>query len=153
MDIETTTVRDIFKQRNRAPSIRQVRAVEAYLDGNGRKSRAEALREAGYSEAVADHPDKVFKSQAVRDLMADKGLSEGDLINTLKKKVESDKEHIQMQALDMSFKLLGSYAPKKSEVKADHRVGIFSMADLRRKMKESGIEIIPRQRAPDQKQM
>lgn len=139
--METTTARDIFKQRNRLPSIRQVRAVEIYMGANGGKSKAEALREAGYSEKIATNPSGVFGSQAVRDLMVDKGLSEGDLIDTLKKKVNSEKEHIQMQALDMSFKLLGSYAPKRVESKNDHRIGVFSMADLRRKMKENNIKI------------
>ena len=137
--METRITKDIF--RDRKPSLRQIRAVEVYLDGNGRKSKAEALREVGYSPSVVDHPDKVFGSRAVVALMANNELGEDDLIPVLKSKVHSEKEHIQMQALDMAFNLLGSYAPKKVEGKHDHRVGIFSMGELRRRMKERGVEV------------
>jgi len=48
----------------------------------------------------------------------------------------------QLEAADMIFNLIGSYAPKKVEGKHDHRVGIFSMGELRKKMKEKGLKII-----------
>ena len=47
----------------------------------------------------------------------------------------------QLATADMIFNLTGAYAPKKVEGKHDHRVGIFSMRDLREKMRENGIEI------------
>ena len=147
--METITVKDIFKQRNRAPSIRQVRAVEAYLGDKGGKTKKEALLDAGYSQKVADNPNRVFGSRAVKDLMANNGLAEEDLIAVLKGKVHSDKEHIQMQALDMSFKLHGSYAPKRVESKNDHRVGMFSLADLREEMKKRNFKVTDKKNDTD----
>lgn len=46
----------------------------------------------------------------------------------------------QLDAADKIFQLLGSYAPKKSEVKA--QVGIFSLSDLRKKANEHGVTFI-----------
>lgn len=46
----------------------------------------------------------------------------------------------QLAAADMIFKLMGSYAPTRVEGK--HQIGIFSMGELRKKMKEKGIKII-----------
>lgn len=41
----------------------------------------------------------------------------------------------QLTAADMLFNLIGSYAPKKTEGKFDHRVGVFSMSELRKTLK------------------
>lgn len=46
-------------------SLRQIKAVECFVR-NSCKSKARAIREAGYSEAVARQPHKVFGSLAVR---------------------------------------------------------------------------------------
>ena len=53
----------------------------------------------------------------------------------------SDNSKAQLGAADMIFNLLGSYAPKKVEGKHDHRVGVFSMRELREKMKEKGVKV------------
>lgn len=201
-----STARDIFKPRDRKPSIRQRRAVEIYLADNGIKTKGEALRMAGYSEGVAISPPKVFESRAVIKLMEEMGVTDKlgmeILARNAKAKVpvhftfppfrepnetkdgedgnEGDKfgeqmtdaqireylegagcrvtrivhgdlaRHVycytlnnkaQLATADMIFNLTGSYAPKKVEGKHDHRVGIFSMKDLRQKMKEKGIKI------------
>ena len=44
---------------------RQMRAIECWIR-NWRKSKAQAIREAGYSEAVAHQPHKIFNSPAVQ---------------------------------------------------------------------------------------
>ena len=137
------TIKDLI--RHREPTPRQAQAVGAYIVANGRKSKAEVLREVGYGEGMATHPARVFNSRAVVTLMENNELSEDDLIPVLKNRVNSEKEHIQMQALDMAFNILGSYAPKKVEGKHEHKVGVFSMSDLRKKMKENNFEIIPKQ--------
>ena len=49
----------------------QKRAVDLWLKG-GRKNKAKALREAGYSRSVYRQPNKVFKSPVVQDYL-DKG--------------------------------------------------------------------------------
>lgn len=45
-------------------------------------------------------------------------------------------------ALDMGYNLRGSYAPKRVEGKHDHRVGVFSMKELRKKMQKNGVPFI-----------
>lgn len=53
---------------------------------------------------------------------------------------------VRSATLDMIFKLRGSYAPRRV-VAANHdqHPGVWSLADLRRKMKENGLEIIQRE--------
>jgi phage terminase small subunit len=41
------------------------------------------------------------------------------------------------KAIDMYYKLRGSYAPEKKDV----RVGVYSLSDLRRKMKEKSLQV------------
>lgn len=140
---DSITAKSIFREGwiGRRPTARQIKAVELFIADNGGSTKGEILRQAGYGKATMDSPKRVFESRAVVMLMEDKGLSEAELIDVLKGRVHSAKEHIQLQALDMSFNLLGSYAPKKVESKNEHLVGLFSMADLRRKVKEKGIKI------------
>ncbi len=183
-------------------TLKQTRAVQLWV-ANGR-SKAEALREANYSEAVVRHPDRVFGSETVRQILRDKGLDEYPAVDQLKRRVHSkrldhmafppfrirtqededkginhgeqltdedirellgevgcvvrrivhgemarevyfwtDNDMAQLKALDMVFKLGGSYAPKQTERKHDHNMAVFSLASLRKKMKENGLTIIP----------
>lgn len=57
------TITPVKKVVKKAPTLRQ-EAVIAMV-GNGRSSKAEILRKAGYSPSVVDHPDKVFDSPVV----------------------------------------------------------------------------------------
>lgn len=52
---------------------RQVQAINIWIKG-GRKSKAAALRKAGYSEAVVRHPERVFGSQSVQRELEMRGL-------------------------------------------------------------------------------
>ncbi len=54
-------------------SHRASKAIQLWIKG-GYKSKADALRKAGYSEAVARHPEKVFGSRAVREAMEGAGI-------------------------------------------------------------------------------
>lgn len=141
MGRKTTTTKDIFRSSGRNPSLRQVRAVEVYLDGNGRVSKAEALREAGYSASVIDHPDKVFNSRAVIQMAAKMGITEKLGLEAVQRNLTHKDGRVQLAAADTLFKLLGSYAPKQVVGNHDHRVGVFSMRDLREKMRDNGIEV------------
>lgn len=183
-----------------------MRVVETYLEANGSKSQAQALREVGYSEPIARAPSKVFGSRAVVKLMQEMGVTEKTGVEILQRHINAkmpvhftfppfrteeetkdgengnvgDKfgeqmtdaqireylkeagcvvtrivhgdmaRHVycythntkaQLEATDMIFNLLGAYAPKKIEGKHDHRVGIFSMKQLRENMKKKGINI------------
>ncbi len=206
MSDEATTTKDIFRPRDRKPSMRQLRAVERYIAENGGKPKGDILREVGYAEPTALTPAKVFESRAVVKLMQEMGVTEKTGVEILQRHInakmpvhftfppfrteeeakdgedgnigdkfgeqmtdEQIREYLkeagcvvtriihgdiarhvycythntkaQLEATDMIFNLLGAYAPKKIEGKHDHRVGIFSMKELRAKMKEKGISI------------
>ena len=64
-----------------------------------------------------------LKREVVR-VLEQKGLSEGDLITVLKKVVDTvDREkcdlHAVLRALEMGFKIHGSFAPEETNVKVD----------------------------------
>jgi len=63
-------------------SYRQKRAVECWLK-NGRKSKAAALREAGYSRAVIRQPHKVFSSPVVQEELDRRGFGRTGCENNL----------------------------------------------------------------------
>lgn len=49
---------------------RQMRAIECWIRG-GRKSKARAIREAGYGKSISRQPHKIFDSPAVqRELLS-----------------------------------------------------------------------------------
>lgn len=59
--------------KKRPISFRQLRAIDLWLK-YGRKSKARALREAGYSKAIIRQPHKVFNSPAVREELDKRGF-------------------------------------------------------------------------------
>jgi hypothetical protein len=63
-------------------SYRQKRAVEIWLK-NGRRNKAAALREAGYSKAVIRQPHKVFSSPVVQEELDRRGFGRSGLENNL----------------------------------------------------------------------
>ena len=119
------------KKQTVKPTIRQKRAVKL-LVANGCKSEKEALRKAGYSEAVANNPSKVTKSKAwpalmdeyfPEDFVAEKHreLFEAEdvvFIPRGKKIIERRRPDntARKGAVDMAHKLRGNFAPEKIEV-------------------------------------
>jgi len=55
----------INSSKIKALSYLQKQAIELWISG-GRKSKANAMRKAGYSEAMCRQPHKVFNSPTVR---------------------------------------------------------------------------------------
>jgi hypothetical protein len=197
--------------QERTPTEMQVKALEKLIEGG--RTKGEALREVGYSEAVATQPGKVFGSPTLIALMdeiggsvskvemktwmaliyKEIGMGEDELgkkhkllnatrldhmlfptgpkedtddpdelsdngirellasVNcTVRRIIHGEQaRHVyfwsadnkaRKEALDMAYNLRGSYAPKKTQ--SNHLVGVFSMSDLRRKLKEHSINII-----------
>lgn len=62
-----------YVTKKRPISFRQLRAVDLWLK-YGRRSKARALREAGYSKAIIRQPHKVFNSPAVREELDKRGF-------------------------------------------------------------------------------
>jgi len=63
-------------------SYRQKRAVECWIK-NGRRSKAAALREAGYSPSIIRQPHRVFSSPVVREELDRRGFGHTGLENNL----------------------------------------------------------------------
>lgn len=72
-------------------SYRQMRAIECWFR-NGRKSKALALREAGYGESIVHQPHKVFNSPAVQRELELRGHGIYGITNNQKpREVEEEK--------------------------------------------------------------
>lgn len=121
------------RYKSRKPTVKQQRAI-ANVVGNG-GNVTKAMRDAGYSENTLQTPQKLTESSAWRDVfdehLPDKALAEvhqrllkkEDVV--IRTNADGEMEVIstgQMdvqavsKALDMAYKLKGSYAPEKSLV-------------------------------------
>lgn len=199
------------RARPRKPSAKQAKAIKHWLENGG--SKGEALQAAGYSEAMALNPQKVFNSPAVQTLLDAAGINPVSVLQQLERKAyarklehmtfppyspEKAREHevkadetledlseqirgeqltdtdiremfdelgmsvrrivhgdmvrhvyywaenhmANLDAIDKIINLFGLYAPKRLETKNAHTVGVWSMADLRKKMQENDVRII-----------
>lgn len=72
---------------NRTLSYRASKAIEIWLK-NGRRSKARALRDAGYSEAVARHPEKVFGSRLAQEVMEGAGIKQRVEFKQIRQEIE-----------------------------------------------------------------
>lgn len=85
---ETTKEKKIYK---RTPTQMQLRAIEIWVDSGGKMTKAEALRQADYSEAVINSPSKVFNSPAVMEAINSSDLDLIATFNRLNRKTNSKK--------------------------------------------------------------
>lgn len=63
------------KTYSKAPSDRLKKAVDIMVASGGKKTKGEALKEAGYSDAIAKNPHKITRSKTYRDYMDQVGLT------------------------------------------------------------------------------
>lgn len=71
---------------------RQAKAVQVMVAKGG--STSQALREAGYSEAIARNPQKVTKSQGWQEAMITYGLTPAKLFKKLNEGLEASKVEV-----------------------------------------------------------
>lgn len=113
-------------------TVKQRRAAKALVE-NGSKSMAQAMREAGYSEATIKAPSKVTRSKGWQELMDEyfpqdyvaekhKELFEAEDVTFFRKgngKIQRELKpdyRARKAAIDMAHKLRGNYAPEKVEL-------------------------------------
>ena len=124
------TVGELLRRRGpKNPRPRAIRAVQIWAESGGEKSKGEALREAGYSDARANSPHKVFDSPNVAPyvaaIMAEAGIQITDVMRQLRRKVFSrrldhqtfptynpqkaitDKVREEVEGLDLSEQIRG----------------------------------------------
>ena len=106
------------------PNERQKLAFKIFLENRGKMSMGEVMRQAGYSETSSQAPTSLTNTRGWQILL-NRHLSEDFLANKHKYLLDGRrKEETQVRALDMAYKLRGSYAPTESKnlnvnVKAD----------------------------------
>lgn len=93
------------------PTLKQKKAFKAALENGGVVSRA--MAEAGYSDSMAKNPQKLTTTPGWKELM-DTHLPEDHLAERHRELLDSPKGETANKALDMAYKLKGSYAPDKS---------------------------------------
>jgi phage terminase small subunit len=92
-------------------TIKQQRALDELAENGGNVSRA--MIDAGYSEATAKTPQKLTESVGWKELM-DQHLPDDKLARKHDQLLNDEESTVQIKALDMAYKLKGSYAPEKS---------------------------------------
>jgi len=120
------------KYLNVEPTEKQKKAFNALVENGCTKK--EAMRIAGYSEAIQTVPKKVTESEGWKMLL-DQYLPDAKLAKAHKEGLEAyskDKEPdftVRHKYLDTAYKLKGSYAPAKKEVKIEDALSIFDDDD------------------------
>lgn len=90
MEIGATTIRTLLiDTEGRQPTVRQVRAVENLVE-NGGTNKGQAIREAGYSEAIVKNPDRVFGSPTVKAVLEKLGVpDESEAVATVRRNLKA----------------------------------------------------------------
>lgn len=114
------------------PTLKQIKAIENVVENGGNVSKA--MKDAGYSEATAKTPQKLTESKAWLELM-EEHLSDQKLTEKHEAFLNSENEAVGIKALDLAYKLKGSYAPDKNlnvnvEVKTIDDEAIEKLAEL-----------------------
>ena len=91
-------------------TVKQTKAFKEVLNGSTITS---AMKKAGYAETTASTTGKLTNTDGWQELMQ-KYLPDSKLVKKHNQFLNSEREEIGIKALDMSYKLKGSYAPEKS---------------------------------------
>ena len=93
-------------------TIKQKRAFDRAVENGGVVSTA--MVEVGYSENTAKTPQKLTESRGWQELM-DEYMPDTQLAQVHQKWMLDEDGHISLKAVDMAYKLKGSYAPEKTQ--------------------------------------
>ncbi len=110
--------------------IKQKKVLKAILENDG-KPMGEAMREAGYSDNYADNPQLLTKTETWQELV-EEYFPDRELFETHKaalkanvvvkhapsqsaKETDTPDHEVRMKALDLAYKVKGTYAPEKFE--------------------------------------
>jgi hypothetical protein len=94
------------------PTIKQKKAFDEITENH--RSVSDAMRVAGYDEDTASKPSNLTNSKGFQELLAEY-LPDKTLQERHQAFLYSENEVIGVKALDMAYKLKGSYAPEKSQ--------------------------------------
>lgn len=114
---------------------RALRQLNEHL--TSRKYRVMILNHSVNEPPSEEEIEKITEEIGWKLMRVERGLLETRLM------LSSNDTYTQLDAIEKIINIFGIYAPKKIETKNDHRVGVFSMADLRKNMQENGFELKP----------
>ena len=92
---------------------RQKQAIDNMVENGGIASKA--MIDAGYSENTAKTPSKLTESKAFREIF-ESAISDNDLAKRHKQFLNESEDSIGIKALDLAYKLKGSYAADKTDI-------------------------------------
>jgi hypothetical protein len=90
---------------------KQKEAIKEIVEKRG--SISGAMREVGYAENTAKNPKNLTESKAYKEIFGNV-VTEDELANLHREKLYSEQDMVGLKALDMAYKVNGSYAPEKS---------------------------------------
>lgn len=101
------------------PNIKQKKVLKNIMENNGNVSKA--MKDAGYSANYSKNPQTLLRTKSFQELMEELGMTDDYL---LKKHLELMEHSIKGKldpqarkaALEMAYKLKGSFAPEKKDV-------------------------------------
>lgn len=93
------------------PTIKQKLAAKAVVGNGGNITKA--MIEVGYSPNTANTPQKLTESDGWKELMK-KHLADEKIAKVHGKWIDDEDGMVSLKAIDMSYKLKGSYAAEKS---------------------------------------
>lgn len=97
-----------LKQEKTAKEI--IKAIEGKSDV---ETKEQLLEKVGYSPGIAKSPSRVLESQGFKEVL-DRYLPDERLAEKHDQLLDDEKSEIQIKALDLAYKIKGSYAPEKS---------------------------------------
>jgi len=84
------------------------------LKGESKKNAGEILDKVGYSKNVSRSPKPILESEGFLEEF-NKLIPDRKLTNKHNELLFDEKSEIQIKALDLAYKIKGSYAPEKKE--------------------------------------
>ena len=112
---------------NKKPSLKQIKAAHLVAEnilGKNNLTKKQILLKVGYKPTIAVNPQYVTESKGFKDVL-EKLLPDMRLAEKHQELLENEKAEIQVKALDMAYKVKGSYAAEKREISSP-----FSLAAL-----------------------
>lgn len=94
--------------------------VENIRNGN-KKPMGQILKEAGYSESVSKHPDRVTRSKSWQQL-TEKYLPDKKLLKVHKELLENKDWRARDAGLDKAYKVKGKYVDTKVQIGASEEL-------------------------------
>lgn len=111
-------------------TLKQKKVLQRIVENHGNISKS--MEQVGYTKATAKNPKNLTDSKGWQELVKEY-LPDIDLAKKHKQLLNSKKEEIGIKALDLGYKVKGSYAPTQSDITSKGEKIIIMPAELMKK--------------------